>query len=82
MGIVTDVQWICPGCGAKNIAQLYDDCYDESKHWDEDKGYMPLLVHEIPDDADLKWNPLCTECGEFKLKQRNTFHVEQYREYI
>lgn len=56
MGMVTDVFWNCPKCDTKNKAQLYD--------WYED-GELP--VKAIPSTATLKWNPPCTECGEYRL---------------
>ena len=57
MGLVTDVFWVCPGCGSEEQAQVYGD-------W-EDPTTFP--VDAVPCDRGLKWNPPCENCGEFKL---------------
>jgi len=66
MGMVTDVEWICPKCGTKNIAQLYDDYY-EKDCFDRDCRPKPLSNKAIPSDASLKWNPPCDGCGGYQL---------------
>lgn len=63
MGIVTDVNWNCPGCGTVNNAQLYDDYYPP---YDED--YNPISHKQLPYGVSLKWNPPCEKCKEYQLK--------------
>ena len=62
MGTVTDVTWKCPGCDTINIAQLSDwhhgDNYDNPK---------PLPSEALPSNAELKWNPPCDKCGDYRL---------------
>ena len=64
--MVTDVEWTCPKCETKNIAQLYDDCYPVG-YFNRDGKPDPLPHTAIPSDASLKWNPPCEGCGEYKL---------------
>ena len=66
MGIVTDVEWDCPKCGKKNIAQLYGDYYPDD-YFDRDGKPEPLSHRAIPSCASLKWNPPCEGCGEYQL---------------
>ena len=66
MGMVTDVEWECPGCGANNIAQLYGDFYAEDEGYPENRP-SPLSRKAIPSDAELKWNPPCEGCGKYRL---------------
>ena len=70
MGMVTDVEWECPGCGKKQIAQLYDDQYGE------DHDYEPLPRKAIPANASLKWNPPCKSCGKYRLVEPPVILVE------
>ena len=62
MGLVTDVYWICPGCGSREQAQVYGG-------W-EDPPEFP--VDAVPGDRGLKWNPPCEKCGKFRLKEPKT----------
>ena len=57
MGLVTDIYWICPGCGSKETAQVYGDYEDP----------MDFPVDAVPSDRELKWNPPCEKCGKHKL---------------
>lgn len=59
MGLVTDVSWVCPGCGAKNISQIYG----------EHTGFRPLDSRLLPSNARLKWNPPCEGCGNYQLRE-------------
>ena len=62
MGEVTNVEWECPECGKKNIAQVYGDCYCPN-----DSEYKTLPRNAIPSNTELKWNPPCKGCGKYKL---------------
>jgi len=68
--MVTDVEWECPGCGKRNIAQLYDDFYPQ--HFDN----KPLPRKAVPSCAKLKWHPPCEGCGEYKLSEPPVVLVE------
>lgn len=70
MGMVTDVEWECPECGIKNIAQLYGDCYIDGS------DYKALPRKAIPSDARLKWNPPCSGCGLYRLVEPPVILVE------
>ena len=70
MGMVTNVKWECPGCGKENIAQLYDDFYPSGDY------DSPLPRKAIPSNAELKWNPPCEGCGEYKLAEPPVVLVE------
>lgn len=69
MGIVTDVKWLCPGCYTENIAQLYGYYYIDDNH-------KPLSRKCLESNAELKWNPPCTNCGKYKLVEPNSTLVE------
>jgi len=71
MGMVTDVKWECPGCGSINIAQLYDDRYPE---YDDDR--KPLPRKAVPSNGELKWNPPCESCMEYRLTEPPVVLVE------
>ena len=73
MGMVTDVKWECPGCGTEQIAQLYDDFYPE---WDGENKRKPLPRKAVPSNAELKWNPPCEKCGEYRLVEPAAVLVE------
>lgn len=58
MGLVTDVFWICPGCGSRQQAQAYGE-------WNDPKEFP---VSAVPCSRwPLKWNPPCEECGQYRL---------------
>ncbi|MCK5609796.1 hypothetical protein KAR91_48440 [Candidatus Pacearchaeota archaeon] len=69
MGMVTDIKWECPGCGKENIAQTYDDFYYTN-------NYEPLPRKAVPSNAELKWNPPCEKCGEYRLIEPPVMLVE------
>ena len=58
MGLVTDIFWVCPGCGSRENAQAYGS-------WDDP---MEFPVDAVPSDRELKWNPPCKGCGSFRLE--------------
>ena len=73
MGLVTDVFWTCPKCETKNKAQLYG-WYEQP---DRQDGECPELPRKaIPSNAELKWNPPCTGCGEYKMSEPPVTLVE------
>lgn len=57
MGLVTNVYWTCPGCGSREMAQVYGD-YDDPSEFPMDA---------VPSGRGLKWNPPCDSCGKFRL---------------
>lgn len=57
MGMVTDVLWVCPGCGSCQTAQVYGERSDPE--------HFPSTA--VPAGRGLKWNPPCTQCGKFRL---------------
>ena len=63
MGLVTDVYWVCPGCGSVETAQVYG-------HYD-DPDTFPFEA--IPVSRGLKWNPPCENCGKFHLTVPEVF---------
>lgn len=66
MALVSDVYWICPGCGSRETAQVYRDY--------EDPPEFPLDA--IPGGYDLSWNPPCKKCGEYELRMPKTIKLE------
>lgn len=62
MAVVTDVEWVCPGCGNRNIAQLYEYWYPE-----DSEEHKPLSHKMLSSHAELKYNPPCEKCGKFQL---------------
>ena len=60
MGMVTDVNWNCPGCGSRERAQLYGTVGDGSD----------LEMDAVPMGSEVKWNPVCTKCGRYRLTTR------------
>ena len=61
MGYVTNVFWVCPGCGSKEQAQVYGDPNDPDE----------FPVSAVPAERGLKWNPPCEECGGYRLSLPN-----------
>jgi len=57
MGLVTNVFWICPGCGSREQAQVYGEWTDPEE----------FPVDAVPSSRGLKWNPPCKKCGKFRL---------------
>lgn len=57
MSLVTNVRWVCPGCGSRETAQVYGD-------WNDPKEF-PITA--VPASRGLKWNPPCEKCGEYRL---------------
>ena len=55
MSVVTDIIWICPGCGSREAAQILGH-------------YEDLPPGMIPTECGgMRWNPPCEECGNFRL---------------
>lgn len=60
MTLVADVHWVCPECKTKNTAQVYREDHHESSY---DHCRVPAC-------CDLRWDPPCKQCGEYKLEDR------------
>ena len=58
MSLVTAVFWTCPGCGSREQAQVYGG-------WDDP---VEFPVDAVPTGRDLRWNPPCEKCGNFRLE--------------
>ena len=58
MGLVTNVFWVCPGCGSREQSQVYGEWGDPYE----------FPVDAVPADRGFKWNPPCEKCGKFYLK--------------
>ncbi len=57
MGLVTNVYWVCPGCGSREQAQAYGE-YDDPEEFP---------VGAVPASRGLKWSPPCSKCGKYEL---------------
>ena len=57
MAMVTNIKWICPGCGSEELAQTLGE-------WDDPEEFHPSFV---PVDRGLRYNPPCSKCGKFQL---------------
>lgn len=60
MGLVTDVNWSCPGCGSRERAQLCGIVGDGDD----------LEMDAVPMGSEVRWSPACTKCGKYRLTTR------------
>ncbi|EDL67444.1 MULTISPECIES: hypothetical protein [Pseudomonadota] len=67
MALVANIYWVCPECKTKNTAQVYREYHHEPSYESS----------SVPACCDLRWNPPCKTCGEFKLEDREDSESEE-----